>query len=82
MHKTPAQWSKVQPAGTVARWSLDLSLLVTAMEDIEEIGNLLEELDEFLDGQADADMDQDGYVPNRAMQLLVAIRAITKGSAY
>lgn len=82
MHKTLTQWSKTQPAGTVDRWALDQSLLVLAMEDLEEIRALLDTVAEYLERRADADMDQYGYVPNAEMRLLVEVREANDGRAY
>ena len=72
MHKTLTQWSKVQPAGTVDRWALDLSLLVQAMEDLEEMRALLDSVAEYLEKHVDAD----------PMRLLGEVREANDGRDY
>lgn len=41
-----------------------------------EMYYMLCELDEYLDKRADADCDQDGYIPNEEMRLLSQVREI------
>lgn len=35
----------------------------------------LQECEEYFDDRADADYDQDGYIPNKEMQLLMTVKA-------
>jgi DNA repair exonuclease SbcCD ATPase subunit len=41
---------------------------------IEKLEALLEELEDWFDDRADADCDQDGYIPNQEMLMLQSIR--------
>lgn len=41
----------------------------------EQLKNLLLEVLDYLDGRADCDCDQDGFVPNEEMRLLCRIEA-------
>lgn len=50
--------------------------LKAAYERIKEIEFLLCDLDEYFDDRADADCDQDGFVPNEEMKLLTRIREL------
>ncbi len=46
---------------------------------ITELVGALEEAEEYFDQRSDADMDQDGYIPNEEMKLLISLReALTK----
>jgi len=46
---------------------------------IEELESALKDVEDYLAGIADCDMDQDGYVPNPEMRLLVQVRAALYG---
>jgi len=50
--------------------------LKAAYERIKELEFLLCDLDEFFDGRADADCDQDGFIPNEEMKMLSRIREL------
>jgi hypothetical protein len=50
--------------------------LKAAYERIKELEYLLADLDEYFDGRADADCDQDGFIPNEEMKLLSQIREL------
>lgn len=53
--------------------------LIAAAPDLIEA---LEQCDEYFDNRADADCDQDGYIPNKEMQLLTVVRdALRKAGA-
>ena len=84
MHKPLKTWAVVEAAagtdGSVAK-ATD-GLLQMALDDLAEVFDLLDDAADFLDAFADADMDQDGYVPNKAMRLLTAINNATEGSGY
>jgi hypothetical protein len=41
-----------------------------------ELFNVLAQCEDYFDNRADADMDQDGYVPNEEMRMLTAIREV------
>lgn len=41
----------------------------------ERLRNALAECEEYFDNHADADCDQDGFIPNKEMQLLSIVRA-------
>lgn len=41
---------------------------------------MLDEVEEWLDDRADADCDQDGYIPNDEMRLLTTVRTVLHGS--
>ncbi|WP_417834713.1 hypothetical protein [Thalassospira xiamenensis] len=46
---------------------------------ISEMVGALEESEEYFDQRSDADMDQDGYIPNEEMKILTVVRtALTK----
>jgi hypothetical protein len=46
------------------------------MRVYKELEQLLCDLEEYFDGRADADCDQDGFIPNEAMKFLTRIREI------
>ena len=46
--------------------------------EYDKLKNLLIDLEDYFDNLADADMDQDGYIPNEEMRMLVAIREVLK----
>jgi len=50
-----------------------------AANRIEALESALKDVEDYLSGVADCDMDQDGYVPNQEMKLLVLVRAILYG---
>lgn len=50
--------------------------LRAAYERIAELEALVSELDEYFDDRADADCDQDGFIPNEEMKMLTLIREI------
>jgi hypothetical protein len=50
--------------------------LKAAYERIKELEFLLSDLDEYFDGRADADCDQDGFIPNEEMKMLTRIREL------
>lgn len=53
--------------------------LIAAAPDLLEA---LEQCEEYFDNRADADCDQDGYIPNKEMQLLQVVRdALRKAGA-
>lgn len=61
--------------------AIDLALenddeLKAAYERIKELEYLLSDLDDYFDGRADADCDQDGFIPNEEMKLLSRIREL------
>jgi hypothetical protein len=51
---------------------MKIARLAAAAPDLLEA---LRQCEEYFDARADADLDQDGYVPNEEMQMLVEIRA-------
>lgn len=60
---------EIGPKGFAAR--------ITALEAREAaLVSLLCECEDYFDNRADADMDQDGYIPNEEMKMLTAIRAL------
>lgn len=52
--------------------------LKAAYEHIKELEYLLSDLDDYFDDRADADCDQDGYIPNEEMKLLTRIRELLR----
>lgn len=61
--------------------AIDLALdqddeLKAAYERIKELEYLLGDLDEYFDGRADADCDQEGFIPNEEMKILTRIREL------
>lgn len=46
--------------------------------EYDKLKHVLMELEEYFDDLSDADMDQDGYLPNKEMKHLVAIREVLK----
>lgn len=52
--------------------------LIPSKSDMEELESLLDEVDEYLDDRADADVQGDPpkYVPNKAMTLLSRLREL------
>jgi chromosome segregation ATPase len=43
---------------------------------IEKLESLIDELEDWFDNRADCDCDQDGYIPNAEMQMLMLIREV------
>ena len=87
MHKPLSQWAKVSAYATTATKFPEVieqatNVLQMALDDLAEVRDLLDELAEYFDDRADADMDQDGYVPNTAMRLLTEINNVSEGSGY
>lgn len=50
-----------------------------AADRIEALESTLKDIEDYLAGIADCDMDQDGHVPNDEMRLLVQVRAALYG---
>jgi len=50
--------------------------LRAAYERIRELEYLLADLDEYFDNRADADCDQEGFIPNEEMKFLTRIREL------
>jgi hypothetical protein len=50
--------------------------LKAAYERIKELEFLLCDLDEYFGDRADADCDQDGFIPNEEMKMLTRIREL------
>lgn len=55
---------------------MSLSLVAQLQTERDEIVELLEELDDFLEGYEDADHNGTSFVPNEAMSLRVRVREI------
>ena len=47
-------------------------------EENERLREALDECEDYFDNRADADCDQDGFIPNKEMQLLTTVRAALK----
>ena len=83
MHKSLAQWAKVEAAAVTAGSTAQATnVLQMALDDLKALGFLLDEMAEYFDKHADADMDQDGYVPNTEMRMLVELREAANGIGY
>lgn len=55
-------------------WDGLADLIQSQQALIEEMREALIEAEDYFDNLADADCDQDGYIPNKEMTLLVAVR--------
>lgn len=44
-------------------------------EENDRLREALDECEDYFDNRADADCDQDGFIPNKEMQLLTTVRA-------
>lgn len=50
------------------------ALIVEAVNSLPALLDALEEVEEYLEQRADADCDQDGYIPNEEMKLLHTVK--------
>ena len=57
----------------------DCVSVLNAADRIEALESTLKDIEDYLAGIADCDMDQDGHVPNDEMRLLVQVRAALYG---
>jgi len=53
--------------------------LKAAYERIKELESTLNEVREYFEERADADCDQDGYIPNKEMRMMVEIDTTLHG---
>jgi len=47
--------------------------------EIAKLREALDECEDYFDNRADADCDQDGFIPNKEMELLHVVRTALKG---
>ncbi|NTE87243.1 hypothetical protein [Agrobacterium rubi] len=88
----PGRWQKMAINGDWHRWENceepvgEISPLTEdgpiskAFKQSASIRSLLLELENYFDGRADADCDQDGFIPNDEMRLLTEVREALHGS--